>query len=321
MVGGLLRHARLLKPHAAWRDILREFERNDLLTYASAIAFQVLFALVPLALLTLGLLGAFGLTHVWADDLAPQVRDSASPEAYKLIDTTVRRVLDHQQLFWITLGALIAVWKVSGAMRAVMGVLNRIYDVEDERSFKQRFFLSLWLSGLVTVMLLGAATTANAVPRLLGGGILPSLAGWAVTLALLLATVAVTVRFGPACKRPMRWVSFGSVIVIVGWVIASLVFEWYVTDVADYGSVFGSLAVLMVALGYLYLSATVFVTGLQLDSLVRGEVEPRDAGLPAPTLVVARTLASAKHEVGGGADGVGVAGDQQRRHDRVAPGV
>src|SRR4051812_18320678 len=237
MLGSLAREARTLNPRAAWRDILREFERNDLLTYASAIAFQVLFALVPLALLTLGLLGAFGLTNVWADDLAPHVRDNASPDAYRLIDTTVWRVLGHQQLFWVTLGALIAIWKVSGAMRAVMGVMNRIYDTDDDRSFNRRILLSLWLSGVVTAMLIGALLAANAVPRLLGGGVLPTVAGWIVALALLSATIAVMVCFGPATRRPIRWVSFGSLIVIVGWALSSLVFSWYVTDVADYGSV------------------------------------------------------------------------------------
>src|SRR3954471_20984735 len=100
MVGGLLREARALKPRQAWRDILRGFDRNDLLTYASAISFQVSFALIPLALLGLGLLGAFGLSDVWSTDIAPKLKDSASPDAYAVIDHIFRKVLGHQQAFW-----------------------------------------------------------------------------------------------------------------------------------------------------------------------------------------------------------------------------
>src|SRR5919206_1137320 len=106
MVGRLLREARALKPREAWREILRGFHENDLLTYASAISFQVFFALIPLALLGLGILGAFGLTDVWSSDVAPNLRDSASPAAYKVIDQTVRHVLERKQLFWATVGAL-----------------------------------------------------------------------------------------------------------------------------------------------------------------------------------------------------------------------
>src|SRR3954462_2933349 len=109
MIGGLLREARALKPREAWHEILRGFEENDLLTYASAISFQIFFALIPLALLGLGLLGAFGLTDVWSADVAPKLRHTASPSGYKLIDETVRAVLEQKQLFWASAGALIAV--------------------------------------------------------------------------------------------------------------------------------------------------------------------------------------------------------------------
>src|SRR3954447_4628804 len=310
MVGGLLREARALKPREAWRDILRGFERNDLLTYASAISFQVFFALIPLALLGLGVLGAFGLTDVWTSDVAPKLRDSASPAAYHVIDQTVRDVLEHRYAFWATIGALIATWEVSGAMRATMQVLDRIYDVQARRSFWRKLFVSLWLSALVTTLLLAAVACAKVVPPLLGGGVLPTIAGWIPTVALLLATVGAIARFAPNTERPLRWVGFGSVLVLAGWVGAGLVYSWYVTSVADYGSVFGSLAVVMVTLGLIYVAAIAFLTGLQLDSLIRRQVEPVEPR--------ARD-GSAEHEVRRGANRVRVPADEQHRHDRVAP--
>src|SRR3954453_22645597 len=246
MVGGLLREARALKPRETWGAILRGFAANDLLTYASAISFQVFFALIPLTLLTLRLLGAFGLTHVWTGDFAPHVKANLSHDAYAVIDQTVRKVLAHQRVFWATAGALIAVWEVSGAMRATMQVLNRIYDTSDDRTFWRRVGVSIWLSALVTVLLLAAVAATKAVPALLGGGALAGIAGWIVAIALMAATVAAIVRFGPSKERPLRWVTFGTLLVIFGWFVASLMFGWYVTDVADYNSVFGSLSVVMV---------------------------------------------------------------------------
>jgi membrane protein len=273
MLGNLATEARALNPRAAWRDILRGFKDNDLLTYASAISFQVFFALIPLTLLALGILGAFGLTDVWSSDVAPKLRDSTSPEAFKLIDETVRHVLEQQQLFWATAGALIAVWEVSGAMRATMQVLNRIYFVRDKRTFWRRIGVSLWLSALVMVLLLAAVAAATGLPELIGGGLAAKALGLVVTLALLLVAMGAIVRFAPSVERPLRWVSFGSLLVIVGWVGSTLIYGWYVTSVADYGSVFGSLAVVMVTLGWIYLSSIVFLTGLQLDSLIRRNVE------------------------------------------------
>src|SRR5204863_5185131 len=124
--------ARALSPGAATHEILHGFKKNDLLTYASAISFQVVLALVPLALLALGLIGTFGLSNWWSTDAAHTVRENVSPSAYHVIDDTVRKILAHRQLFWVTLGAPIAVWEVSGAMRATMQVLNRVYGVEEQ---------------------------------------------------------------------------------------------------------------------------------------------------------------------------------------------
>lgn len=94
-----------------------------------------------------------------------------------------------------------------------------------------------------------------------------------MTIALLLLVVGVLGRFAPATRRPVRWGSFGALLVVLGWVAMSLIFTWYVRSVADYGSIYGSLATVIVTMEYLYLSAIVFLTGIQIDALTRRSVE------------------------------------------------
>ena len=62
-------------------------------------------------------------------------------------------------------------------------------------------------------------------------------------------------RFAPAHPGPHRWISFGSALCVIAWVGTSLVFGLYVTQVADYNSIFGSLATVFVLLSYLYVVA------------------------------------------------------------------
>src|SRR5919107_3169069 len=146
MIACLVSDARAMSVRGATRAILAGFKENDLLTYASAISFQVFFALVPLALLALGLLGTLGLSEWWSTDAAHTVRENVSPPVYQVIDNTVEKILAHRQLFWVTLGAAIAVWEVSGAMRATMQVLNRVYNVPEERPFKRKLGQSIPLA-------------------------------------------------------------------------------------------------------------------------------------------------------------------------------
>lgn len=303
MLACLVNDAKAISPRAAWHAVLRGFHDNDLLTYASAISFQVVFALVPLALLALGLLGSFGFSDVYSRDVAPTIKDSVSAPAFEVIDKTVRQVLHHRQLFWATLGAAIAVWEVSGAMRATMQVLNRVYGVPEQRSFRRKLAESILLSTIVTVLLLLAAAVTKVGPlvakALFGEGALVSvlsfLASWGAAVVLLFLVVTLVVRYAPDTRRPVRWVSFGGVLVIVGWIVVSLVFGWYITSLANYESLFGSLAVVMVTMSYIYLSTIVFLTGVQLDSLIRDQVDARETPEPAqeerqtPKLFVARS--------------------------------
>src|SRR3954469_636916 len=113
-----------------WRPNADGFRRHELLLYASAISFRVLFALPPLLLFSFGLLGFLDLEEVWRNDIAPDVHSAVSSDVFKLVDDTVRKVLSQQQLFWVTAGAVLAVWEVSGAVRLTMRALNRIYEAE-----------------------------------------------------------------------------------------------------------------------------------------------------------------------------------------------
>ncbi len=289
----LLREARVLSPREAVREVRRCFGENDLLTYASAIAFRVVFALIPGLLFTLGLLGTIGLSEVWSSDVAPKVREGVSAPLFEVIDQTVANVLSGRQIFWVTLGALIALYAMSSAMRAIMGVLGRIYDSGDDRPWLARVILSLWLSALVGLMLIAAVACVTLLSELIGGGLLAEAIGWVAALILLLGVVGVIVRFAPAVERPVRWVSFGAVIVVIGWVVSSLAYGWYASSIADYGSAFGSLAAVMVTLGYIYLSSIVFLSGLQLDSLIRREVEESERE-EAPRVIVARSQPAAR---------------------------
>src|SRR4051795_2321010 len=258
MIACLMNDARAFSLRAATRDILAGFKKNDLLTYASAISFQVVFALVPLALLALGLIGTLGLSGWWTNDAAHTVRENVSQPVYHVIDATVRKILAHRQLFWVTLGAAIAVWEVSGAMRATMQVLNSVYGVEEKRSFGRKLWESIVLSTAVTFMLLLAAAVVKVGPRaarsLFGDGALVSvlsfLASWGAAVALLFVVVGMVVRYAPDTRRPLRWVTFGGVLVIFGWIAMSLLYGFYITQLADYASVFGSLAVVMVTMSY-----------------------------------------------------------------------
>lgn len=258
-------------------EVVGGFDRNDLLTYASAISFQILTAIVPFLLFALGLIGFLELDAVWAKDLAPEVEPRVSREVFSVLDETVTQVLEERRGFWVTAGFALALWQVSGAVRAVMGALDGVYGTRRQRPASERYPLSLWLSVAVGGLITAAFCVVRFTPLLLGDGgwlvdVLLFLGRWLAAVALLALAVGLLVHYAPGVTRPLPWVSFGTLLVIVGWIAMSVGFWLYLTRIADYESVFGHLATAIVLMAYLYTGATVFLAGAQIDAAVRLEM-------------------------------------------------
>ena len=265
------------RPRELWHQVSRGFRRHELLLYASGISFRILFALPPLLLFSFGLLGFLNLDEIWRNDIAPDVRAAVSSDVFRVVNDTVHKVLTQRQLFWASAGAAIALWEVSGAVRVTMRALNRIYETEERRGLREQFVVSFALAAALTVLVLGAIVVVKFGPflfeDLLGkgaaAGVLSLIVRWSLAVALLFGAMALVLRLGPDRKRPLEWVSFGAALVVGGWIVISLLFGLYLSQIADYSSVFGNLATVFIVIEYVYLSALVFVTGLLLDSETR----------------------------------------------------
>jgi membrane protein len=259
-------------------DVVGAFKENGLAAYASAIAFQVLQAVVPFLLFLLGVLGFLELEEVWRNDVAPEIKDSVSRAAFTLIDDTVTTVLGEKQLWWVTIGLGLALWELSGATRVTMKVLDRVYGLSRPRGFLQLLPRSLAL-GLAMGTCVVVATAIVRFGPLLTGDVEGALAAvsfivrWLLAAAVLAVGVGLHVHFGPATPRALPWVSLGTGLVLLGWIGISIGFGLYVSYVASYASVFGHLATFFVLLIYFYAAALAFVIGIQVDACVRVEAD------------------------------------------------
>jgi membrane protein len=259
------------------RALLDGFKRHDLLTYASAISFQILTAIIPFVLFVLAVAGLLDLDGVWRDHLEPQIETHVSAAVFAVISDAVNKIFTGRQWLWATVGGALALWQVSGAVRAVMGALGRIYGAPLERPFFKRYSISFVLSIAVGACFILAALCLLLAPFFsvahpgVAWGVLAFVVRWGLAAGLLLLAVGLLLRHAPATAQPLPWVSLGAAIVVGLWVIVSLVFYFYLTAIASYESAFGNLAAVIVVMAYLYISSTVFLFGAQLDAIIRAQ--------------------------------------------------
>ena len=107
------------------------FSKHNLLTWASAIAFQAFVALIPLTVLALGVLGALGERRVWTHQIAPGIHRRLPSATWDAVNYAAERILAHAGVGLILFGVALAIWEVSGSVRAIMGAMNRIYETDE----------------------------------------------------------------------------------------------------------------------------------------------------------------------------------------------
>jgi membrane protein len=266
--------------NASRRDLVRDLRtrlaEHRLSIYASAIAFRALVALIPLALLGLGLLGALGLKGTWKDSIAPAIKPRVTQPVFDGIDYSVDKILSSGTAGLIIAATALAVWDLAIGVSAIMDALNRIHDVEESRSPWRRAATATALAVAVAVCVVGATLVVTVAPR--AGGEFHWLLGvgrWIAAPLLLALAVGLLVRLAPAERPEARWASAGSLLVIVSWVVASLLFKLWIVYVANFKSPIGSLAGLLILTTYVFVSAAIFLVGAELDELLRKQAHGR----------------------------------------------
>jgi membrane protein len=261
-------HRPLAAPLPSIAEVADGIRRHELITRASAIGFRVLYAAIPFAMFVLAAAGLLQLESLWTKDLAPEIAPHVSSAVFAVLDDVAVNALTGQRVFWVTAGLALAVWEVSSAVRVVQGCLDDIYEGGRRRSFAERLPTSLWLGPACGLLILAAIAELHLGANVVSGP-LGAIARYLVAAVLLWGCVTALVRFAPAKRRPFEWVSFGSTLVVVGWLVSWSLYALYLTKVAQMGSVFGTFAAVIVLLTFLEISSVVLLAGALIDALVR----------------------------------------------------
>ena len=263
-----------------WVELL---DRHSLLTYASAIALRALIAAVACSLFALGILGVSHQQELWRKTIGPEIEPKVLPHVFDGIDQTVNRVFSSSTAGLLALAAALAVWEVSGIIRAGIGALDEIYETQETRPFWIRFPLSFGLAMLFLAAVLAAIAIVWAGHVSGGWGTAIWILRWPAAVALIAFAFEVIVRWAPAQHRRVRWASLGSVLVVVGWIGETLIFGAYVRSVANFRTPVGSLEVFIFLATYFYIFAIVLLVAMELDELVRADMQrPRNKQVLLP---------------------------------------
>ncbi|MBL1286319.1 YihY/virulence factor BrkB family protein [Streptomyces sp. NE06-03E] len=269
-------------PRRSWWAVLKrtvgEFTDDELADRAAALTYYSVLSLFPALLVLVSLLGIAG------ESATRQVMDNLQ----KLAPGPVRDILSGavEQLqgnggtgsLMAVVGLLLALWSASGYIAAFIRSSNVVYDMPEGRPawkvLPLRLALTVTLMVLAVVSALIVVFTGPVAQKAgsalgVGGPALTawSIAKWPVLVLLVIIMIALLYWAAPNARgRGFKWVTPGSFLALLLWMVASAGFALYVSHFSSYNKTYGALAGVIIFLVWLWITNLAILLGLEFDA-------------------------------------------------------
>ena len=267
------------------KKVYEKFVAEDISTNAAQVAFYFIFALFPLLLFLLNVIGLFlGAAEGVRNELFNYLQQVMPPAAITLVQDTVKEVTSEGGGGKLTIGALIALWSASAGVDNIRIALNDIYDLEETRSWFKYKLTSILLTlgiALLIFLALGIVFYGGQFLNLLIAPLGIEVTSYFILTAFSIIVVGVALILSFALlynyapnhdPYEWHWITPGAITAIVLWILLSLGFRVYLHFFDSYSKTYGSVGAIIVLLLWLYLTAMVILIGGVVNA-VREKIE------------------------------------------------
>jgi membrane protein len=257
-----------------------EFREDNLTDWAAALTYYGLLSLFPALIALVSIVGLFGDPQSTTQKVTDIVTEIGPESAADTFSGPIESITSNRSAAGIlfVVGLAVALWSASGYVGAFMRASNVVYETPEGRPFWKlrplQILVTLVMVILLALLALALVLTgplAEAVAEPLGIGdeavTAWDIAKWPVMLAMVVLMIAVLYYASPNVKlRGFRWVTPGSIVAVVVWLLASAAFAFYVANFASYDETYGALGGVVVMLVWLWITNLALLFGHELNA-------------------------------------------------------
>jgi membrane protein len=267
----------------SWRIVaesLSRFVADDGWAIASHIALSGLMALFPFLIVVTALAGFFFGSKDLADEAAKILLETWPQQVAGPLSLDIHGVLTSLRGSALTFGSIFAIYFASSGVESLRIALNRAYSAAEPRSW-----WVLRLESVVYVLIGAVALLAfaflvvlapliwwklvNYVPALQPFGYLITFARFKVAAVVIIFALTIVHLWLPAGRRRINEVFPGIIATLALWLISGEIFGQYLAEFAyGYVTMYAGLASVMIALIFLYINASIFIFGGEMNSVI-----------------------------------------------------
>jgi membrane protein len=261
-------------PPLGWRDILWRVLKGiieDRILYTSGgVAFFTLLAFFPAVATIVSIYGLVADVSTIREHLTLLV--GILPDGgIELVGNQITYIAQHGTLNLVFF--IVALWSADSSVAALFDAFNVVYKEKEKRSLLHLYGMTLLFTLAAMSFLLLAIGAVIVLPLVVAFvGMSPpaerflSIVRWPLLLMVIIPWLAALYRHGPSRRSAKwRWVSWGSTVAAVLWILTSMLFSWYVSF-ESYNRLYGSLGTAVGFMVWIWLSVVVILIGAELNA-------------------------------------------------------
>lgn len=263
------------------RFLWRRFLDDNLFQAAGSLAYTTAFALVPLAVVVLGVLSAFPVFDQWSKDLVDYVFSNFVPSAARAIETKLDQLARNKGQLTVA-GTVALVISLLVTLNSVETTFNRIWRVASARPRLSRY-LVYW-----TVLTLGALLAAALLSVTARFSALFAAPQWLLNLSIgltpvliELAVIVLAYRVVPHHTVNWRHALAGAALAVFLLEVVKAGLGLYLGSFRSFQNLYGTLAAVPILMLWIFLGWVAILLGASLaSSMAAFRYQPAAMRLP-----------------------------------------
>ncbi|MBS4059432.1 MAG: YihY/virulence factor BrkB family protein [Bacteroidetes bacterium] len=255
---------------------------------ASAIAFNFFLAIFPLILFLFTLIPYIPIDQ-FQETLFELFAEVIPPETFAMVEKTIYEIVMKQNSSLLSLSFILTFIFATNGISAIIDGFNSSWHHMEIKSFIQQRLMSVFLLIILSVMVivsiavmtLGGSFIGWFVDRGLIQGTITiytlEVLKWIITLSLTFFSISFLYYYAPAKRKKFRFFSPGSILATILLTLATLGFNYYITNFSQYNALYGSIGTLIIFLMWLFINAFILLIGFELNiSILKASIEPNE---------------------------------------------
>lgn len=253
-------------------------KQGAITTRASSLAFNFFLAFFPSIIVLFTLIPYIPIVDL-QETLMELISTILPPHTNEMAFSTIYDIINNPRSGLLSIGFVLTIFFATNGVNSLIEAFNSSYHINESRSIVQQRLLSLGITFLlscilmITILLIMFSKTV--VNYLIATEIIENksieyilFGKWMVIIIMLFVGISIIYHFGPTIKKKFKLFTPGSIISTCLIIVTSSLFNYYISNFAEYNKVYGSIGTLIIILLWMYINSIILLIGFELNASI-----------------------------------------------------